>query len=72
MEEELHCPQLPKTSPKQLSWNSDKTVQYSFRTPPLDWTCAPELYYELGAGSSSPVCDCGCGVIDPVLLTRTI
>ena len=66
----LDCPQLPQTSPAQLSFNSKTGAQYSSENPPPGWTCSPEKYYELAAGRT-PVCDCECGVIDPVSKTQT-
>lgn len=57
--EDLECPQLPKTSPKQLA------AGRKHGDPPAGWTCASQLYYEMEIGVTSFTCDCGCGVIDP-------
>lgn len=56
----LNCPQLPPTTPTSLA------AGQTWNNPPLEWTCLPELYFELdGVNPSTAVCHCGCGVIDP-------
>ena len=57
--EELVCPQLPPSSPKQLANG------YTHKNVPREWTCDPALYYELESDVIDFSCDCGCGVIDP-------
>ena len=47
------CPQLPSTSPRQLN-------RGAWAKPPMGWTCAPELYYQLDCPVIIDVtCDCG-------------
>ena len=53
----LECPQLPKTSPAQLSKG------HKHGQPPAAWTCDPDAYFELDKGATEPTCDCGCGII---------
>ncbi len=56
---DLICPQLPKVSPPQVAEG------HKHGEPPANWTCAPDLYYEMASGKLRFTCDCGCGIVDP-------